>query len=87
MGIPVKLPIMVGTDNICAMFMTENESSGARTRYIDTRYHFIRAHVEGAFIKIMFVTTDDNDSNLFTKNVNRNTYKRHMVKSLGKING
>jgi hypothetical protein len=38
----VKLPIMVRTDKVGVMFMEENESSGVRTRHIDTRYHFTR---------------------------------------------
>jgi hypothetical protein len=31
MGIPVKFPIMVRTDNIGTMIMAENASSGVRT--------------------------------------------------------
>jgi hypothetical protein len=60
--------------------MAENANSGVRTRHINTRYHFIREHVEDVFIKIVFVKTDDNDSDLFTKNVNKYTYKKHVVK-------
>jgi hypothetical protein len=41
LGISVKLPIIVRLDNIGAIFMAENASSGVRTRHIDTRYHFI----------------------------------------------
>jgi hypothetical protein len=78
---------MVRTDNIGAMFMEENASSGIRTRQIDSRYHFIREHVEDSFIKIVFVKTDKNYSDLFTKNVNKDTYKKYVVKILGKIDG
>jgi hypothetical protein len=53
MGFPAKLPIMVRTDNIGAMFMAENASSGVRTRHIDTGYHFIKEHVEDGLIKIV----------------------------------
>jgi hypothetical protein len=54
-GILVKLTIMVRTDNVGAMFMAENASSGVRTRHIDTKYHFIKEHVEDGFIKIVIV--------------------------------
>jgi hypothetical protein len=38
----VKLPIVVRCDNnVGAIFMAENSSSGVRTRHVDTRYHFI----------------------------------------------
>jgi hypothetical protein len=55
MGIPVKLHIMVRDDDIDAMFKVENKSSSARTRQLDTRYHFIREHFEDGFIKILLV--------------------------------
>jgi hypothetical protein len=87
MSIPVKLSIMVRTDNTGEMFMGENPSSGVRTRRIDIRYHFIREHVEDGFIKIVFVKTDEMDSGLFTKNVNEDSYERHVVKVFWKIDG
>jgi hypothetical protein len=46
MGVDVKLPIVVRCDNVAAMFMAENSSSGIRTRHFDTRYHFVCEHVE-----------------------------------------
>jgi hypothetical protein len=78
---------MVRTDSIGTMFMAENASSGVRIRQIDTRDHLIRDHIEDGFINIVFVKTDDNDSDFFTKNVIKNTYERHAVKFLGKIDG
>ena len=71
LGIRVKLSIILKTNNIGAIFMAENSSSGVRTRHIDTRYHFIREHVEDGFIKIIFVRKNDNDPDIFTKNVNK----------------
>jgi hypothetical protein len=41
-AIEVNLLIAVKTDNVGAMFMAQNASSGIRTRHIDTRYHYIR---------------------------------------------
>jgi hypothetical protein len=49
--ISVKLPIIVRTDNIGTTFIIENPSSRIRVRHIDTRYYFIREHVEDDFIK------------------------------------
>jgi hypothetical protein len=83
LGISVKLPIIVRIDNIGAIFMAENASSGVRTRHIDTRYHFIREHIEDGFIQIVFVGTSDNDADIFTKNVSKETYEKHIVKFLG----
>jgi hypothetical protein len=51
LGISIKLPILVRTDKIGAIFMSENLSSGIHTRHIDIRYHFIREQVEDGLIQ------------------------------------
>jgi hypothetical protein len=84
LGISVKLPIILRTDNIGAIFMAENPSSGVRTRHIHTRYYFVREHVEDGFIKIISVRKNENDAGIFTKNLKKETYEKHVVKSLGK---
>jgi hypothetical protein len=78
---------MVRTENIGTILMAKSASSGIRTRRIYIRYYIIRKNVEDGFIKILFVKTDDNDSNLVTKYVNKDTYGIHVVKFLGKIDG
>jgi hypothetical protein len=80
MGVDVKLP-----DNVGAIFMAENSSSGIRTRHIDTRYHFVREHVEDGLIKIVFVKSNINDADMFTKNVGKEAYEKHVNKFLGKM--
>jgi hypothetical protein len=37
----MKLPIVVRCDNVDAIFMAKNSSSGVHTRHVDSRYHFI----------------------------------------------
>jgi hypothetical protein len=80
--IKVNLPIVVKTDNIAAIFMSENASTGFRTRHVDTRYHFVREFIEDGFIKIEFVRSVENDTDLFTKNVNQELYAKHTKKFL-----
>jgi hypothetical protein len=66
LGVSVKLPIIVRTDNIGILFMAEKPSSGVRTRHIDTWYHFIREYVEDAFIKKKFERNQSNfDQNCY----------------------
>jgi hypothetical protein len=71
----LDLPIVVKTDNIGALFMSQNSSTGVRTRRVDTRYHFIRESIEDGIITMEFVTSIDNDSDIFTKNVNHESYE------------
>jgi hypothetical protein len=51
----VNLPITVKTDNVGAMFMAQNASSGVRKRHIDKRYHYVREDLEEGIINIEFV--------------------------------
>jgi hypothetical protein len=60
--------------------MSENASAGFRTRHVDTRYHFVREFIKDGFIKIEFVRSVGNDSDLFTKNVNQELYAKHTKK-------
>jgi hypothetical protein len=82
MGIRVKLPVIVRVDNVGAIFMTENTATTGRTKHVDIRYRFVNEYVEDKFIEIIFVRTEDNDADVFTKNVSGETYDRHVVKFL-----
>jgi hypothetical protein len=73
----VKLPIVVRCNNVGAIFMAKNSSSGVCTRHVDTRYHFICEH--------MFVKSCDNNADLFTKNVSKDNYNEVVGKFLGKV--
>jgi hypothetical protein len=77
-GIEFNLPITVKTDNVGAMFMAQNASSGVRTRHIDTRYHYVKENLEEEFVKSI-----ENDSDIFTKNVSQESYDKHLTKFLG----
>jgi hypothetical protein len=48
--IKVNLPIVVKTDNIGAMFMSENASTGFHTWHMYTRYHFVQEFIEDGFL-------------------------------------
>ena len=84
-GIKVELPIVVKTDNVGALFMSQNSSTGVRSRHVDTRYHFIRENVEDGIVRVEPVNSNDNDSDIFTKNVNQEIYEKHAMKFLGSI--
>jgi UPF0716 family protein affecting phage T7 exclusion len=54
-GIEMTLPIVVKTDNIGALFMSQNSLTGVRSRHVDTRHHFIRENVDDGIVKVEFV--------------------------------
>jgi hypothetical protein len=63
-GIEMTLPIVVKTDNIGALFMSQNSSTGVRSRHVDNRYHFFRENVDDGIVKVEFVKSSENDSDI-----------------------
>jgi len=82
MGMKVKLPIVVHVDNLGAIFMSENVSVSQRTKHVDIRYRFIQEFVLDGFIKVIFVKTENNDSDIFTKNLGGDLHERHSGKMI-----
>jgi hypothetical protein len=86
MGIKVELPITVYVDNVGAIFMSENVTATSRTRHVDARHHFVREFVEDGYIKIIFVRSEDNKSDGFTKNVTTDVYEKHKSSYIAERN-
>ena len=82
LGVHVEVPVPVWIDNVGAMFMAENQTTSQRTRHMDCRFWFVSQLQEQGLIKIQFVPTKENISNIGTKNVNKETYDRHVSRLL-----
>ena len=67
----VILPSMISEDNTGAIFLSGNKQVGARTKHIDTRYHFICEKVENGSIIVSYVNTVKNPSDLLSKTSHR----------------
>ena len=83
MGIKVELPIIVRVDNNGAIFMSENLAVSQRTKHVDIRYKFVNEFVEDGFLRIIFVRSEDNDADMFTKNLKGELHEKHSKKMIG----
>jgi hypothetical protein len=74
--------ITVYADNIGAIHLANNSSSGIRTKHIDTRLHFVRELTQGdrKILDIEFVRSEENMSDTFTKNTSQEVFLRHTSK-------
>jgi len=54
-------------DNTSAINLTKNPIQHSKTKHIEIRHHFIRDHIQKGDIKIMFVKTENQLVDLFTK--------------------
>ena len=61
----LKVKLMV--DNQSAITLSKNPVHHNQTKHIDTRYHFIRQCVEDKKIEIVFIWTEDQLADIFTK--------------------
>ena len=80
LGIKVVLPIIVRVDNVGVIYLAQNAVSGPRMKHVDIRYHFVRDYIEDGVIKIIFVRSEENDSDIFTKNLGEEAFNKHCKK-------
>ena len=79
LDVKLSFPIEVNVDNIGAVYLSKNATTGNRTKHIDTRYHFVREYIEDGIVKVIFVRSEDNDADIFTKNLNGETFEKHSI--------
>jgi len=60
LGVPTALPIEVHVENVGAMFLANNATTGQRTRHIDVRYHYVREYIDDGIMVICFVWSEKN---------------------------
>lgn len=73
----VIMPSIIAEDNTGAIFLSKNKQVGARTKHIDTRYHFVRDKVEEGSVLVQYVNTIKNPSDLLSKNVTQKIHDAH----------
>jgi hypothetical protein len=73
------LDLKVYDDNIGAIHLDNNATSGTRTKHVDTRIHFVRELVQGdnKIMTIEFVRSVDNQSDTLTKNTTQEFFGKH----------
>ena len=74
----MKNPVIVRCDNVGAIFMGHNVKPSERTKHNDVRYHLIREWIVDGMVEIDFVPSKENDSDIFAKNMNKETYLKHV---------
>jgi hypothetical protein len=79
-GIKVVFPIIVKVDNVGVSYLAQNVVSGPRMKHMDIRYHFVQDYIEDGIIKNIFVRSEENDSNIFQKNLGKESFNKHSKK-------
>jgi hypothetical protein len=76
LGLKVRLPIVLESDNKGCVDFTQSWSTGGRMRHIDCRFFFLRELREGT-IHVHWIRSEDNAADIFTKNTDTR-FEKHM---------
>jgi hypothetical protein len=82
MGLKIKYPIDIRVDNVGAIYIANNYTMSQRTKHIDIRSHFVRQFIEDGIFKVVFIKSEDNDSDIFTKNTSEDLFIKHQEKNV-----
>jgi hypothetical protein len=72
----------INCDNQGAIALSKDNKFHARTKHIDIRYHFIRKAVEDGKLAVVYIPTEDNAADIFTKVLPKTKF-RQFVELLG----
>ena len=84
--IKVEFPITVHCDNVGAIFLGYNQKNSQRTKHVDIRHHYVRQYVEDGTVKIIFVRSEENAADVYTKNTTGAIFEKHAIKGLSSTN-
>ena len=78
--IKIELPIIVHCDNIGNTYLGNNATLSQRTKHIDVKHHFVREFIDKGLIKIVFVKSEENDTDIWTKKIKQETFEKRTNK-------
>jgi hypothetical protein len=63
-------------DNLGAIFLCKNQQVSSRTKHIDVRHHYMRNLLEEKRLDIRFIRSEDNSSDICTKNTSKEIHDK-----------
>ena len=80
LGVTVDGDVSVFIDNQAAQAMATNPVNHERTKHIDIAYHFVREVVQAGVVKLFYISTKNNISDLLTKSTKPVDFERLVGK-------
>jgi hypothetical protein len=77
LNFPVPRPFPILSDNQAACSLSNSPAVSARSKHIDIRHHFIRAHVQDGSFSTTWIPTGDMPADIFTKALPFPLFSRH----------
>lgn len=81
LNIPLKLSPILHCDNVSATYLVSNPILLAHTKHIEIGYHFLRERVILGYSRIIFVPSEQQIADVFTKGLSAARFKilRHKL--------
>ena len=83
MELEVELPMLLEMDNSGAVDIANSWSVGGRTRHVDVRNYFLRELKDQGLLVIKHIAGEENDADIFTKNVTSAMFNKHVPLYVG----
>ena len=77
LGIEQKEPTLILVDNQSCIGMSQSAMVSYRSRHIPLRYHFVKQCIREESIRLEWVASADNTSDLFTKSLGQELFLKH----------
>jgi hypothetical protein len=84
LGLIDKEVPVIRSDNQAAIQIASNDTLHSRSKHIDIRYHFIRQMIKQNQIKLVYVSTTEQEADINTKSLEVSTFKRMTDKLMHK---
>jgi hypothetical protein len=85
-GLKVELPMVLKVDNKGVVDLVNNWSVGGCTRHITTKVNFLRELKEDGVLKVIWIPTDNNSADMFTKNLQGPLFAKHSKDYVSEVN-
>ena len=76
LGFDLQHPTLIKGDNKGAIDLAQNSRHHDRSKHIDIKHHFLRQHVRDEKIRIEWISTNDNHSDLLTKALGKTKFEK-----------
>jgi hypothetical protein len=83
-GINFLKPIPLFSDNKACIAIAHNPVSHKYTKHIDIRMHFVRELITRGVLQVLYVETNNNVADIFTKPLSKQTFRMHRDYLFGK---
>ena len=78
--LPVRLPIPILEDNEATIKLSAKRSlNSGRARHMEIRWHWMQAQASLGRVKLVYVPTEDQTADIFTKNLTRAAFEKHQA--------